>query len=597
MSLQSVILVPILVIVLAGGFALYLLVLRTVGDFANESIRSNLDALIANAISIADTEVDRQNREGMGSDSSATIEFQINARQKLEDFARDQAVGVIVLADDVLDYSTGLPDADARLIVAQRARMTAAPLPLSNGLVYYVRSETFKPWMWSVLVAKDARNFDTVVMRVRVIYLGTALGALMIAGLLAYWLRRLLVRPVYAIAEDLSAGSPPRYEGVAELQFLADRIGQMMTDQKAKTLHLETTLNSMSDGIAVFDRDMRLVFWNDRFASYYRYPPQILQQGTRYEQMMQFNIDRGDYGDVDAGALLSEMTERARNITPPRFEVARADGTTTEVKRARMPDGGFVTTYTDITDRKQRDRFAAASEAKSQFLQNMSHDLRKPIAAIIEDVNLLARKEPLKGQSLDGIKANADHLLVMIEDILAMSRIEAGQIVAKPADVQIAPLLAQAIRLSRPRAAAKGLALHLDANEDLSVRTDPRLVSRIVLNLVSNAIEYTVLGEVNVRAIREGGGIRIDVADTGPGISGADLELVFEKFIRLEPTAGLSRPGTGLGLGLAISRELARLLNGRLTVSSTPGSGSTFSLHLPATTRKDDDEHPHSPAG
>lgn len=597
MSLQSVILVPILVIVLAGGFALYLLVLRTVGDFANESIRSNLDALIANAISIADTEVDRQNREGTGSDSSATIEFQINARQKLEDFARDQAVGVIVLADDVLDFSTGLPDADARLIVAQRARMTAAPLPLGNGIAYYVRSETFKPWAWSVLVAEDARNFDTVVIRVRLIYLGTALGALMIAMLLAYWLRRLLVRPVYAIAEDLTAGNPPRYEGVAELQFLADRIGQMMWDQKAKTLHLETTLNSMSDGIAVFDRDMRLVFWNDRFASYYRYPPQILQQGTRYEQMMQFNIDRGDYGEVNAGALLSEMTERARNVTPPRFEVTRADGTTTEVKRARMPDGGFVTTYTDITDRKQRDRFAAASEAKSQFLQNMSHDLRKPIAAIIEDANLLARKEPVKGQSLDGIKANADHLLVMIEDILAMARIEAGQIEAKPADVQIAPLLAQAIRLSRPRAAAKGLALHLAANEDLSVQTDPRLVSRIVLNLVSNAIEYTAEGEVNVSAARDGNGIRIDVADTGPGISAHDLELVFEKFVRLAPTAGLSRPGTGLGLGLAISRELARLLNGRLTVSSTPGHGSTFSLHLPATTRNDDDEHPHSPAG
>src|SRR5262249_54386811 len=160
----------------------------------------------------------------------------------------------------------------------------------------------------------------------------------------------------------------------------------------------------------------------------YRYPPEILRRGTDFDKMMRYNIDRGDYGPVDAEALLEEMVLRARTINPPRFEIDRINGSTVEVKRARMPGGGFVSTYTDITDRKQRDKFAAASEAKSQFLQNMSHDLRKPIASIIEDTDTLTLARPEPRRELRDIRANADHLLTMIEDILDMSRIEAGQI-------------------------------------------------------------------------------------------------------------------------------------------------------------------------
>ena len=116
---------------------------------------------------------------------------------------------------------------------------------------------------------------------------------------------------------------------------------------------------------------------------------------------MRHNVERGDYGPGDPGAQLAEIVERARTLTPPRFEVDRADGTSMEVRRAPMPGGGFVTTYSDITDRKQAVRMELANEAKSQFLQNMSHDLRKPVAAIIEDTRLVldGRGSPLTSAS------------------------------------------------------------------------------------------------------------------------------------------------------------------------------------------------------
>lgn len=587
-SLQTIVLAPVFVIVLAAGMALYLLVLRTVSDFASASIGSNLDSLMAAAIALVDAEVDRQNREGLGSDPEATLEFQLNARQRLEDFARNQSVGVMVISDGAVDFTSGLSAAEWKSLPVDPPAADSGPVTSSAGNTYYLREAIFTPWQWSLIVAKDARNFDAAISTVRQIYVGTALGTLLAAGVLIFWLQRLLVRPVYGMAHHLAAGREPHYEGVKELEYLATSISGMMSDQKAKTLHLETTLNHMSDGIAVYDGEMRLSFWNRRFADYYRYPPEILRRGTRFGTVMRYNIDRGDYGAVDADALEAEMTERARNLNPPRFEIDRADGSSVEVKRARMPDGGFVTTYTDITDRKQRDHFAAANLGKSQFLQNMSHDLRKPIASIIEDAEELGRTTGAGGREVRDIRANAAHLLTMIEEILDMSRIESGQIEVKACAVTVATVLAQVMRIAAPRARAKGLLLQSDADETLEAETDPRLLSRILLNLTSNAVEYTVSGTVALAARRSGDTMVFTVTDTGPGIAADKLGLIFEKFQRLEPTAGLSKPGMGLGLGLAISRELARLIRGTLEVSSVHGEGSVFSLCIPLRFPRDD---------
>ena len=129
--------------------------------------------------------------------------------------------------------------------------------------------------------------------------------------------------------------------------------------------------------------------WNPQYLRLYRYPETLIRYGMHFSDLMRYNVDRGDYGPVEPEKQVDEILERARTLNPPRFEFDRADGTSVEVRRAPMPDGGFVTTYTDITARRQSARFEAANLAKSRFLENMSHDLRKPIAAVIEDCQLL----------------------------------------------------------------------------------------------------------------------------------------------------------------------------------------------------------------
>ena len=219
-----------------------------------------------------------------------------------------------------------------------------------------MRPIAFAPWNWRLVLVKDATAFQDLVAKVRFITIGSAAALLLITSLLVVWLRQVLVRPIYGIARDFAAGRAPGYKGLKELQVLSSSIGGMMDSLKAKTLHLETTLESMSDGISVFDADMRLVAWNEQYVRLYRYPPHLIRSGVSFTDIIRYDVDRGDYGPGDPEAQLARIVERARNLDPPRFEIDRADGTSLEVRRAPMPDGGFVTTFTDITDRKRMSR-------------------------------------------------------------------------------------------------------------------------------------------------------------------------------------------------------------------------------------------------
>jgi signal transduction histidine kinase len=585
-SLQLVVLVPAFGLLLIAGITLHFLVLKTVSSYADASIRSNLDSLLVNVVTIADSEVDRQNREGKVDDLKVADQHQLNARMQFEDFAREHEVGLIVIAGGMPDFITGMPEPDASHIVKGIPTGNAGRIDVPAGERYYLSAATFAPWNWRLVLAKDARNFDALVGQVRAIYVGSAVGLAVIAGLLVLWLRQMLVLPIYGIAREFSEGHPPRYRGVKELEHLSGSISAMLQSLQAKSLHLETTLQSMTDGIVVFDAEMRLVAWNQHYVEFFHYPQGFVRPGMRFSEIIHFNVIRGDYGPGNAEAQLEEIVERARSLTPPRFEIDRADGRTVEVRRAPMPDGGFVTTYADITDRKQRMWFEAANEAKSQFLQNMSHDLRKPIAAIIEDARLILADY---GQTLPAdvrtayanIDANSGHLLAMIDELLEMSRIEAGQVTVRPRYFTVQTLLDEVLRVIEPPARAKGLDVKIDGDGSVQAHTDPQLLSRVVMNLASNAVEYTACGNIRISARHHSGSLKIDVADTGPGIPKDKRDIIFEKFQRLEPTAGLTKPGMGLGLGLAISREFALLLGGRLEVTSETGKGSVFSLTVP----------------
>src|SRR5262245_61757326 len=183
-SVQLVVLVPVLVLVAAAGLALYFLVLRTIGTYAEASIKSSLEPLVSNALTIADSEVDRQNREGKVDNPSANQVYQLNARLRFEDFARAQQVGLIVVADNTIDFATGIDKAEADFIARAGGKAETRRVAAPGGHEYYISSASFAPWQWRLYLAKDARNFDDLINKVNMIYAGSAVVLVAIAALL-----------------------------------------------------------------------------------------------------------------------------------------------------------------------------------------------------------------------------------------------------------------------------------------------------------------------------------------------------------------------------------------------------------------------------
>ena len=236
-----------------------------------------------------------------------------------------------------------------------------------------------------------------------------------------------------------------------------------------------------------------------------------------------------------------------------------------------------------------RDAACAANRAKSVFLANMSHELRTPLNAILGFAQIMARSTRLPADQrrhLEAIDRSGRHLLTLINDVLEISRIEAGRLSAQLETLDLYALLAGLIEALQPRARGQGLDLRLEqaANLPRYIVSDPVKLRQILLNLLSNAVKYTPAGEVILYACLtecqgDQGVLDLAVNDTGVGIAADEQVHLFEPFYQTE--SGIRR-GEGAGLGLAISSEYARLLGGELTVKSAPGTGSTFRLRLPA---------------
>jgi PAS domain S-box-containing protein len=247
---------------------------------------------------------------------------------------------------------------------------------------------------------------------------------------------------------------------------------------------------------------------------------------------------------------------------------------------------GIILNAIDVTDLVEaREAALAADRAKSHFLANVSHEIRTPMAAILGFTEILldGLKEPGPLEAAQIIRRNGEHLLNLINDILHISKIEAGRI-----DLQIVPssprhMVAEVISLMHVRAAAKGLTLTEELNGPVpeTITTDPSRLRQILINLLGNAIKFTDRGEVRIvtRLLDDHGDepkLMVAVSDTGVGIEAADLERVFEPFTQVDSSA--SRRHEGTGLGLAISRQLARALGGDVTARSELGKGSTFTV-------------------
>jgi signal transduction histidine kinase len=228
----------------------------------------------------------------------------------------------------------------------------------------------------------------------------------------------------------------------------------------------------------------------------------------------------------------------------------------------------------------------AASEAKSAFLATISHELRTPLNAIIGYTSLLeegiegALSQPQLSQ-LGRIRASANHLLSLIDEVLTFSRVDAGKEIVRRDDVDLGVVIREAVAMVKPSADAKGITLRAEAG-DVRIVTDEGKLRQILLNLLSNAIKFSDAGEVVVSTRENGESISISIADSGIGIAAENLERIFAPFWQVEQRS--TRRVGGTGLGLSVSRSLARLLGGDVSVESTADGGSTFTVTLPRQT-------------
>ena len=238
--------------------------------------------------------------------------------------------------------------------------------------------------------------------------------------------------------------------------------------------------------------------------------------------------------------------------------------------------------------RQSRDAAEDANKAKSSFLATMSHELRTPLNSVIGFANLLIRNRAgnLRAQDLqylDRISDNGTHLLHLINDVLDVSKIEAGRMEVHPVPTDLAPLVRETLAQLGGQAGIRTVELRAEAPDGLlPVEVDPARLKQVLINLIGNALKFTEQGSVTVKVVADTGGrpLRIDVIDTGIGIAPERLEAVFEAFTQAEATT--ERRFGGTGLGLTISRSLLRMMGADLKAESVPGKGSTFSITFPA---------------
>ncbi len=244
--------------------------------------------------------------------------------------------------------------------------------------------------------------------------------------------------------------------------------------------------------------------------------------------------------------------------------------------------------FADIEEKSRA--LAEASQHKSQFLANMSHELRTPLNAILGYTELIlddiyGAAPPKMREVMERVQSNGKHLLGLINDVLDLSKIEAGQLVLALADYSVRDMVQGVFAAVEPLASTKGLAVKLDVPAGLPhAHGDERRLAQVLLNLVGNALKFTDAGEIRISATQSNGTLTVAVSDTGPGIAPSDQAKIFDEFQQADNAQTKAKGGTGLGL--AISRRIVEMHGGRIWVESELGKGATFAFALPVKVQK-----------
>ena len=368
---------------------------------------------------------------------------------------------------------------------------------------------------------------------------------------------------------------------------------------------LSRSLQHLPQGVVIIDGELRLVAWNSRYVELFRFPPELMQVGRPVEDLIRHNARRGLLGSGPIEDAIQRRLAHLRSGRPHLRESEKDDGTVLEIRGTPLPEGGFVTSYADITSYKNAarelrsladalehrvdertralaDATAAAENAnryKTRFVAAAVHDLLQPLNAA--RMFLSALRGRLGDAEAQAVAGHAENALVAQESILNslldIARLEAGSMQTQVRDFRLDPLLEALGHEFGILAGSRGLSLRRIPTGAV-VRSDEALLRRILQNFLSNAIRYTRDGRILLGCRRDGDAIRIEVHDQGPGIPDSLQDEVFEEFRRLDDGVASDR---GAGLGLATVERIGRLLGHPIGLRSQLGRGSVFSVTVP----------------
>lgn len=421
-----------------------------------------------------------------------------------------------------------------------------------------------------------------------------------------------------ALIRTVSSGRQMAFEEV--VNFFDETTQALQFNQNL----LYTSLENLSHGISVVDKDLKLVAWNRRYHEMFAYPDGFLEVGQPIEEVIRFNAERGECGPGEIDKHVDKRVQHLKNGTPHHFIRHRRDGQVFEMTGNPLPEGGFVTSFSDITThiatqnaleeinmdlenrieaRTQEIRtinmdlkaeianrheteqalMAAkkeaeqANESKTRFLALASHDILQPLnaarlyLAAIDSNNLISKDQG----NFEKLTDSLDSTVHLMSALLDIAKLEQGAMKPTPRHFNIDDILLPLANEYAIISKEKGLELKVRSSHSI-VHSDTTYLRRIIQNLVSNAVKYTDSGKVLIACRRRKHSLRLEVWDTGPGISNHEQNKIFNDFYRIQ--AGDNK---GIGLGLGVVKRLCDLLSITISVNSVVNQGSRFAIDIP----------------